>query len=157
MEFWQPCFSFSEIQFFWFKIWKQDLTFFPKVRFYLKKRFFRVRSQFCQVCWKVFANSSRFIHQNQKLFQMFCFFKNYLSPKSSPGNVKCIFESAAEKFPCQKLPNLLPTSEEVYTFRFFFKKMFTKNFSWIRRKQARQHFNRLSKVNFFSRSPLFFH
>ena len=29
---------------------------------------------------------------------MFCFFKNYLSPKSSPGDVKCIFESAAENF-----------------------------------------------------------
>ena len=136
---------------------KTRINFFPKVRFYLKKPLFRLGSQFCQVCWKVFANSSRFSHQNQKLFYMFCFFKNYLSPKSSVGNVKCIFESAAEKFPCQKLPNLLPTSEEVSTFKFFFKKMFTKNFSWIRIKQARQHFNKLSKVNFFSRSPLFFH
>ena len=53
---------------------------------------------------------------------MFCFFKNYLSPKSFPGQVKCIFESAAEKFPCQKLANLLPTSEEVYTFKIFFSK-----------------------------------
>ena len=87
---------------------------------------------------------------------MFCFFKNYLSPKSSPGNVKCIFGSAAEKFPCQKLLNFLPTSEEVYTFKFFFKKMFTKNFSWIRRKQARQHFNKLPKVNFFLEAHCFF-
>ena len=81
---------------------------------------------------------------------MFCFFKNYLSPKSFPENVICIVESAAEKFLCQKLANLLPTSEEVYTFKIFFKKMFTKKFSWIRRKQARQHFTKLPKVNFFS-------
>ena len=47
---------------------KTRINVFPKVRFYLKKRLFRLRSQFCQVCWKVFANSSRFIHQNQKLF-----------------------------------------------------------------------------------------
>ena len=87
---------------------------------------------------------------------MFCFFKNHLSPKSSLGNVKCIFESAAEKFQCQKLPNLLPTSEEVYTFKFFFKKRFTKNFSWIRRKQARQHFIKLPKVNFFLEAHCFF-
>ena len=47
---------------------KTRINFFPKVRFYLRKRLFRLRSQFCQVCRKGFANSSRFIHQNQKLF-----------------------------------------------------------------------------------------
>ena len=87
---------------------------------------------------------------------MFCFFKNYLSPKSFPRQVKCIFESTAEKFPCQKLANLLPTSEEVYTLKIFFKKMFTKKFSWIRRKQARQHFTKLPKVNFFFSKPTVF-
>ena len=54
---------------------KTRINFFPKVWFYLKKRLFRLRSQFCQVCWKVFANSSIFIHQNKNYFKCFVFSK----------------------------------------------------------------------------------
>ena len=86
-EFWQPCFSFSEIQLLWFKIWKQELTFFQKYGFTSKNDFSGLDRNFVKSAGK-FLLIVQDLFIRTKIILNVLFFQKLPFPKKLPWKRK---------------------------------------------------------------------
>ena len=109
-------------------------------------------SNFCHLFWKCFDHSSRFFRQNQKVFWTF-FFQKLPSMKKFPWTHRMHIWQLCQKISCQMLPIFLPTSEEIYTFMFIPKKMFTKTSAGYVKSKPDNPSKKLPKVNTFFSKP----
>ena len=89
-------FVFHKSYFFWLKFRKKIIIFSQKSTPFPQKFLRRLTMQFCQLYRKAFAQSLKFFHQSQNIFNMF-FFQKLAFLKNSPGHVECKFNSPAKK------------------------------------------------------------